>query len=51
MTFAVKWTENLNGKTIKRELVVQREEFAKILYNRIVVDCKHWDAILVTRKR
>lgn len=46
MVYVVKWTEN--GK--KRELVVCYKPLAVILLNRIIIDCKHYDAKLVGRK-
>ena len=44
--YAVKWTEN--GK--KRKLTVQLKATAIVLFNRIIIDCKHYDAVLVEVK-
>lgn len=46
MVYVVKWTEN--GK--KREIVVQLHSTAVVLLNRLIVDCNHYDAVLVGRK-
>ena len=46
MVYVVKWTEN--GK--KRELVVQYKPLAIVMLNRLIIDCKHYDAKLVRRK-
>ena len=46
MAYAVKWTEN--GK--KRELVMEYKPLAVIMLNRIIIDCHHYDAKLVSRK-
>jgi hypothetical protein len=46
MVYVVKWTEN--GK--KRELVVQYKPLAIVMLNRLIIDCKHYDAKLVGRK-
>ena len=43
MVYVVKWTEN--GK--KKSLTVELHEIAIMLLNRIIVDCKHYDATLV----
>lgn len=46
MVYVVKWTEN--GK--RRELNCLTRQFAVIMLNRVIIDCKHYDARLVERK-
>lgn len=46
MVYVVKWTEN----GMKRQIVVQLHTTAVILLNRLIVDCKHYDACIVGRK-
>jgi len=46
MVYVVKWTEN--GK--KRELSVQFKPLAVVLLNRLIIDCKHYDAVLIAKK-
>lgn len=43
MVYVVKWTEN--GKT--RRFTVQLRETAVILLNRLIIECKHYDAVLI----
>lgn len=51
MTYAVKWTEvSHTGNRIKRELTMQLKETAIVMLNRIIIDCHHYDAVLVVRK-
>jgi len=46
MVYVVKWIEN--GK--KRELNCLTRDFAVVMLNRIIIDCGHYDAVLVGRK-
>lgn len=46
MSYVVKWTEN--GK--KRALHCLTQDFAIVMLNRIIVDCAHYDAKIVTQK-
>jgi hypothetical protein len=46
MMYVVKWTEN--GK--RRQLNCLTREFAVVMFNRIIVDCHHYDAVLHKRK-
>ncbi len=46
MVYVVKWTEN--GK--KREIATTSRPLAVILLNRLIIDCKHYEATLVGRK-
>ena len=43
MVYVVKWTEN--GK--KRKITVQLHSTAVVLLNRLIVNCKHYDAAIV----
>lgn len=47
MVYVVKWTEN--GK--KREIVVQLHKTAVAILNALLLNCQHWDAKIVGRKR
>ncbi len=46
MMYVVKWTEN--GK--KRELNCLTQQFAIVMLNRVIINCNHYDAKIVTRK-
>jgi hypothetical protein len=46
MVYVVKWTEN--GK--KRQLHCLTREFAVVMLNRLIINCAHYDAVLVGRK-
>lgn len=46
MYYVVKWTEN--GK--RRKFTVQLRDTAVVLLNRLIIDCHHYDAVLVEKK-
>ena len=43
MVYVIKWTEN--GE--KRKFTVSLLATARILLNRLIIDCKHYDAVIV----
>ena len=52
MVYVVKWTENgKNGLPVKRQISTEYKPLALVLFNRIIVDCQHYDAVLKTRNR
>lgn len=46
MVYVVKWTEN--GK--KRKLTVAYRPLAVVMLNRLIINCKHYDAELIDKK-
>ena len=46
MIYVVRWTEN--GK--KRKISVLYKPLAVTMLNRLIINCQHWDAVLVEKK-
>lgn len=50
MVYVVKWTEQKNNQTVKRKIVVAHRPLAVIMLNRLIVDCHHYDTVLIEKE-